>query len=136
MVSGLCRLIATTLFLAAGSAMAADVGRVLLAAGDTVAVREKQIIKLVFGSPVQDRDLLRTGPASNLQVRFIDEKHRMEPLFGEILDIPRDRVKDRSCGGRGRESEGKAKLSIEISTAEGDIVAVGEAKTGGREPMA
>jgi len=73
MVRGLSRAITTLLFVAAGPAAAADVGRVLLAAGDTVAVRDKQTIKLVFGSTIQDKDLLRTGPASNLQVRFIDE---------------------------------------------------------------
>ena len=36
-------------------------------------MRDKQIIKLVFGSTIQDKDLLRTGPVSNLQVRFVDE---------------------------------------------------------------
>lgn len=57
----------------AGAAHAADVGRVLLAAGDTVAIRGNQTVKLAFGTAIQDQDLLRTGPASNLQVRFIDE---------------------------------------------------------------
>ena len=57
----------------AGAAQAADVGRVLLAAGDTVAVRGNQTVKLTFGTAVQDKDVLRTGPASNLQVRFTDE---------------------------------------------------------------
>ncbi|MGA0114758.1 MAG: FecR family protein [Burkholderiales bacterium] len=52
---------------------AADVGRVLLAAGDAVAIRGNQTVRLAFGTMVQDRDLLRTGAASNLQVRFIDE---------------------------------------------------------------
>ncbi|HEY6508074.1 MAG TPA: FecR family protein [Vicinamibacterales bacterium] len=56
-----------------GSAHAADVGRVLLAAGDTVAVRGNQTIKLTFGTAIQDKDVLRTGAASNLQVRFTDE---------------------------------------------------------------
>src|SRR6185503_16746178 len=57
----------------AGATHAADVGRVLLAAGDTAALRGNETIKLTFGSPVQDKDVLRTGPASNLQVRFVDE---------------------------------------------------------------
>ncbi len=57
----------------AGVAHAADVGRVLLAAGDTVAIRGNQAVKLAFGTAIQDKDVLRTGPASNLQVRFIDE---------------------------------------------------------------
>ncbi len=57
----------------AGVAHAADVGRVLLAAGDNVAVRGNQTVKLTFGTAIQDKDVLRTGPASNLQVRFTDE---------------------------------------------------------------
>ncbi len=52
---------------------AADVGRVLLAAGDTVAIRGNQTVRLTFGTMIQDKDRLRTGAASNLQVRFIDE---------------------------------------------------------------
>jgi len=55
------------------AAQAADVGRVLLAAGDTVAIRGNQTVRLAFGMMIQDKDLLRTGAASNLQVRFIDE---------------------------------------------------------------
>lgn len=57
----------------AATAQAADVGRVLLAAGDTVAVRGNQTVRLSRGAMIQDKDLLRTGAASNLQVRFIDE---------------------------------------------------------------
>jgi hypothetical protein len=56
-----------------GAAHAADVGRVLLAAGDTVAIRGGQTVKLTFSSTIQDKDVLRTGAASNLQVRFVDE---------------------------------------------------------------
>ncbi len=54
-------------------AHAADIGRVLLAAGETVAIRGNQTVRLAFGTMIQDKDLLRTGPASNLQVRFTDE---------------------------------------------------------------
>ena len=67
------RMIAIALFAAAAQAWAQDVGRVMLAAGDAVAVRGNQTIRLVLGSGVQEKDVLRTGPASNLQVRFIDE---------------------------------------------------------------
>jgi hypothetical protein len=67
------RLAAAMLSCAAAHSMAADVGRVLLAAGDTVAVRGSQTVKLTFGATIQDKDVLRTGPASNLQVRFADE---------------------------------------------------------------
>jgi len=52
---------------------AAEVGRVLMAAGETVAMRDGREIRLDFGSAVEEKDTLRTGPASNLQVRFIDE---------------------------------------------------------------
>ena len=45
---------------------AADVGRVLLAAGDTVAIRGNQTVRLAFGTMIQDKDVLRTGAASNL----------------------------------------------------------------------
>ncbi|MBY0269504.1 MAG: FecR family protein [Burkholderiales bacterium] len=55
------------------TAHAADVGRVLLAAGNTVAIRGNQTVPLAYGVMIQDKDLLRTGAASNLQVRFTDE---------------------------------------------------------------
>ena len=58
---------------AAGRIEAADIGRVVLAAGDASAVRGGQVVKLAFGAAVQDKDLLRTGPATNLQVRFQDD---------------------------------------------------------------
>lgn len=69
----IARLLTLVAVAAPGQVWAADVGRVLLSAGDTVAVRDTQVIKLAFGSAVQDKDLLRTGSASNLQVRFTDE---------------------------------------------------------------
>src|SRR6188472_2504872 len=50
-----------------------DVGRVLVAAGDTVAIRGSQAVPLKLGSTIQDGDALRTGQNSNLQVRFIDD---------------------------------------------------------------
>lgn len=55
------------------TAHAADVGRVLLAAGNAVAIRGNQTVPLAYGVMIQDKDLLRTGAASNLQVRFTDE---------------------------------------------------------------
>ncbi len=59
--------IATTLF-------AADpVGRVLLAAGDAFAVRDGKQVRLAFSSPIEFRDVLRTGAASSLQIRFVDD---------------------------------------------------------------
>src|SRR3989344_1305375 len=67
------RLILVAALCLAGAAHAADVGRVLLAAGNAVAIRGNQTVKLAFGTAIEDRDVLRTGPASNLQVRFTDE---------------------------------------------------------------
>ena len=56
------------------AANAADaVGRVLLAAGDTSAVRDGKEVRLAFNSPIEFRDLLRTGRASSLQIRFVDD---------------------------------------------------------------
>jgi hypothetical protein len=63
------------LAIASGGAAAADVGRVVLAAGETSAMRQGQAVRLVFGAPVQDKDVLRTGAASNLQVRFEDDSY-------------------------------------------------------------
>lgn len=66
-------LLAHLLVLAASSLFAAEAGRVLLASGDVVAIRGQQTVKLVLGTTIQDNDLLRTGPASHLHVRFADE---------------------------------------------------------------
>ena len=63
-----------SLLVAFSSAATADpVGRVLLAAGEVFAVREGRQVALQFNSPVELKDVLRTGASSSLQVRFIDE---------------------------------------------------------------
>jgi hypothetical protein len=54
-------------------AFADVVGRVLMAAGETSALREGKVIPLTFGSPVDSRDTLQTGSRSNMQIRFTDE---------------------------------------------------------------
>lgn len=54
-------------------AWSAEAGRVLLAGGNAVAVRGGQTVALERGSLVEEKDLLRTGPSSSLQVRFSDE---------------------------------------------------------------
>jgi hypothetical protein len=69
------RLLALVLLIASGCAAAADVGRVVLAAGETTALRQGQVVRLAFGTQVQDKDVLRTGGASNLQVRFEDDSY-------------------------------------------------------------
>lgn len=59
--------------LASLAAQAAPVGRVLVAVGDTSAVRGGQPINLSAGSAVEVGDTLQVGEKSNLQVRFVDE---------------------------------------------------------------
>lgn len=62
------------LMLAWGTVAQAEMaGRVLVAVGDTSAVRAGKEMKLVAGTPVETGDTLRVGDASNLQVRFTDE---------------------------------------------------------------
>ena len=61
------------LLLSVQSTWAADAGRVLLAGGNAVAIRGNQTIPLTRDSAVQEKDVLRTGPGSSLQVRFSDE---------------------------------------------------------------
>lgn len=48
-------------------------GKVLLASGEVVAVRDGKEIRLGSGAPIHGRDTLRTGAASNLHVRLTDE---------------------------------------------------------------
>lgn len=66
-------LIIAAALLTVGSASAADIGRVLLASGDAFVLREGKTLKLAYGEIIRDKDVLRTGAASNLQVRFDDE---------------------------------------------------------------
>ena len=70
----LTKVIVGTAFAAAAvAAWAAPVGRVIMSAGSTSAVREGREVRLAFGSPIEAKDVLRTGPASSLQVSFSDE---------------------------------------------------------------
>lgn len=52
---------------------AADAGRVLLASGNVSAIRGNQTISLTRDNIIQEKDILRTGPGSSLQIRFSDE---------------------------------------------------------------
>ncbi len=52
---------------------AEPVGRVLVAVGDTTALRNGAVVKLARGAEVHSGDTLRVGDASNMQVRFTDE---------------------------------------------------------------
>jgi hypothetical protein len=56
------------------SALGAEqVGRVLLAGGEAFAVRDGKEVRLAFNSPIEFKDVLRTGAASSLQIRFVDD---------------------------------------------------------------
>jgi len=59
--------------IAPASALAQAAGRVLMTAGETSALRDGKVVPLTFGSPIEARDTLQTGPRSNLQVRLTDE---------------------------------------------------------------
>jgi hypothetical protein len=87
------------LALASGCAAAADVGRVILSAGETTAVRQGQIVRLANGTMVQDADVLRTGPQSNMQVRFEDDSY---VSLRENSEVRIDQF--RFNGGKGDES--------------------------------
>ncbi len=62
-----------TLGALATSAQAEVVGRVLLASGEAIAVRDGRDVRLDYGAQIEHADVLRTGAASSLQVRFVDE---------------------------------------------------------------
>lgn len=68
-------IITATLLLAFGGPVvhAEPVGRVLVAVGDTSALRDGAVVRLTRGAEVQTGDTLRVGEASNMQVRFTDE---------------------------------------------------------------
>jgi hypothetical protein len=61
------------LFLGSATAYAETIGRVLVAVGDTAALRNGVEVKLARGDGIQSGDTLRVGETSNMQVRFTDE---------------------------------------------------------------
>jgi hypothetical protein len=61
------------LAVASGTAQAQVIGRVLIAVGEVSASRGGQALTLGTGSPVENGDTIRVGPASNAQIRFNDE---------------------------------------------------------------
>lgn len=68
-------IVSAVFLLALGSTagFAEPIGRVLVAVGDTTALRNGVAVKLSRGAEVQSGDTLRVGDASNMQVRFTDE---------------------------------------------------------------
>lgn len=65
--------VAVMSLLGTASVLAAPVGSVLAVAGDVVAQRAGQEVRLSLGAGLENGDVLQVGPASVLQVRFIDE---------------------------------------------------------------
>jgi hypothetical protein len=65
--------LAASLLSLAAAAHAEVVGRVLMAAGDTSVTRDSRELRVAVGFPVEGKDTLKTGPASNMQIRFTDE---------------------------------------------------------------
>ncbi len=61
------------LVLGSAAAHAEMIGRVLVAVGDTAALRNGVEVKLARGDGIQSGDTLRVGETSNMQVRFTDE---------------------------------------------------------------
>ncbi|HXZ96786.1 MAG TPA: FecR family protein [Burkholderiales bacterium] len=55
------------------TAHAEVVGRVLMAAGDASVIRNNEEMRVAVGFPIEDQDTLKTGPFSNMQVRFTDQ---------------------------------------------------------------
>jgi hypothetical protein len=66
-------LLLTALLALCAAAHAEVVGRVLMTAGDTSLIRNNRELRVAVGTPVEDKDTLKTGTASNMQVRFTDE---------------------------------------------------------------
>lgn len=67
-------LMATALLAAAASAQASEViGRVLVAVGEVSALRAGREVPLRAATPIEAGDRVRTGPASNAQIRLTDE---------------------------------------------------------------
>ncbi len=56
----------------AGTACAETVGRVILSAGEVTALRQGRSVPLGLGAEVESGDRIRTGQASNAQIRFTD----------------------------------------------------------------
>src|SRR6185312_5354252 len=71
------------------------------------------------------------------QVGLVDEEDREDALLGEILDVRADRVEDVAGGVMlAWQTEGDAELPVEVTPAERDVVAVGQAEALAPEGMA
>jgi len=90
--------LASLALVAAPAAAQTAAGRVLMTAGETSVVREGKVLPLAFGSPIEARDTLQTGPRSNLQVRLTDE------TVLSLREQSQLRIEDYRFGGKGDEA--------------------------------
>ncbi len=89
-----------------------------------------QAIPFVVGQDVQMvEDILVE------QVGLVEQKHRVEALLAELLDVTGDFKENGSCGCFGREPERETELSIEVATTERSVVAVGEPEASFRQAL-
>lgn len=65
--------VALALVFGSAVAYAETIGKVLVAVGDTTALRNGVTVKLARGDGIQSGDTLHVGETSNMQVRFTDE---------------------------------------------------------------
>ena len=69
-------------------------------------------------------------------MRLVDEEDWADVLCGEVLDVGAHGEEEISCGGRLRETESEAEVSIEIAPTDGGILTVDEAEVGWSEGVA
>jgi hypothetical protein len=67
------------------------------------------------------------------QVGLVDQEDGADALLGKVLDVSTDGEEEISGGGGLREAEGEAEMSIEVSPADGGILAIDESEVGGSE---
>jgi hypothetical protein len=66
---------------------------------------------------------------------LVEQKHRMHPISTQLVDMPLDR-EEQVRRARGRlQPERVAEVAVEVAAPERRIVAVGQAKSGLRQPM-
>src|SRR5687768_2408881 len=69
------------------------------------------------------------------QMRFVEEKYRMDPLRGAIFDVAGECIEQRACGRGRRQADGVTELPIEVAATKRRVVAIGELEAGGGNAM-
>jgi hypothetical protein len=60
----------------------------------------------------------------------------VDALGGAFFGVPAERVEQAACSRRGRDAQGVTELAVEVTTAEGRVVVVGQPEAGGGDPVA